>query len=298
MAEWIDLLDPSPVELERALPPGLHESDLAQLRAGGAGGRPGFWSHEDHLFGVIVVPVADAPGDDVYYQEVDVVVTENTLLMVRKTTPGRPPFDLQPILDTQEAGASTVIGLYRLTAGVADQYLVLVDDLEDEIGELEDHIEEWKSATISRRVRQLRHQILHVRRTLAPLRDAIRALADGRIVMGGVEGTTKDIRYEFSSVYDRMLRAGEGLEIAHDLLAGARDYYLAKVAQDQNDIIKRLTVIASLLLVPTFIVGLYGQNFLKMPEYHWGVWGYVWSWGLIVAATLFQLWYFRRKRWL
>jgi len=60
---------------------------------------------------------------------------------------------------------------------------------------------------------------------------------------------------------------------------------------------KRLTVVASLLLVPTFIVGLYGQNFRDIPELRWG-WGYGWSWLLIVVTTVLQVWYFRRKRWI
>ena len=59
-----------------------------------------------------------------------------------------------------------------------------------------------------------------------------------------------------------------------------RDYHQAKIAQDQNEVVKRLTVIASLLLFPTFIVGVYGQNFDHMPELHWRL-GYVFSWALI-----------------
>ena len=60
---------------------------------------------------------------------------------------------------------------------------------------------------------------------------------------------------------------------------------------------KRLTLIASLLLVPTFIVGLYGQNFRHIPELHW-VWGYWWSWGWILGTTVAQLVFFRWKRWI
>ena len=60
---------------------------------------------------------------------------------------------------------------------------------------------------------------------------------------------------------------------------------------------KRLTAIASILLLPTFIVGLYGQNFPDMPELGWSL-GYAWSWGLIVVTTALQVWYFRRKRWI
>jgi magnesium transporter len=92
------------------------------------------------------------------------------------------------------------------------------------------------------------------------------------------------------------LRSSDALDLARDLLAGVRDYSQAKIANDQNEVMKRLTVIASLLLLPTFIVGLYGQNFVDIPELRWHL-GYAYVWGLIVATTALQLWWFRRKRW-
>jgi magnesium transporter len=98
--------------------------------------------------------------------------------------------------------------------------------------------------------------------------------------------------------YDKFLRAVDGLELSRDLVAGVRDYLQSKIANDQNDVMKKLTAIASLLLLPTFIVGLYGQNLQHhFPEIHWS-WGYPFSWALIVATTVLQLWFFRRKRWI
>ena len=76
-----------------------------------------------------------------------------------------------------------------------------------------------------------------------------------------------------------------------------RDYLQGKIANDQNEVTKRLTVIASLLLVPTFIVGLYGQNFRNIPELHWGF-GYAFSWALIIVTTIGQLAFFRWKQWI
>jgi magnesium transporter len=73
---------------------------------------------------------------------------------------------------------------------------------------------------------------------------------------------------------------------------------VAKIANDQNEVMKVLTVIASLLLLPTFIVGLYGQNFLHyFPEIHWQ-YGYLWSWALIVGTTIMQLAFYRWKKWI
>jgi magnesium transporter len=85
--------------------------------------------------------------------------------------------------------------------------------------------------------------------------------------------------------------------LSRDLLAAVRDYHQSKVANDQNEVVKRLTAIASLLLFPTFWVGVYGQNFDDMPELHWRL-GYLFSWAVIAVVTVAQLVLFRRKRWL
>jgi Mg2+ and Co2+ transporter CorA len=106
-----------------------------------------------------------------------------------------------------------------------------------------------------------------------------------------------DVEIAFNGAYDKLLRALDGLEFSRDLLSSVRDYHQSKIANDQNEVTKRLTVIASIILFPTFIVGVYGQNFVHMPELHWH-YGYAYSWALIVGSTLVQLWWFRRKRWL
>ncbi|HSX21571.1 MAG TPA: CorA family divalent cation transporter, partial [Gaiellaceae bacterium] len=126
---------------------------------------------------------------------------------------------------------------------------------------------------------------------------AIRRVIDGTIdVEQGAEVFPHDVEIAFNAAYDKLLRASDGLELSRDLLASVRDYQQSKIANDQNDVMKRLTLVASLLLPPTFIVGVYGQNFVHMPELKWH-WGYWFSWGLIVGSTALQLWFFRRRRW-
>jgi magnesium transporter len=171
--------------------------------------------------------------------------------------------------------------------------------LDDEIDELEDSIETAPAGVTRNRLSELRHDLLHIRRTLAPTRDAVRRVVDNVIeVEDGPEVFPHDVEIAFNSAYDKLLRAYDGLELSRDLIASVRDYLQAKIANDQNEVMKRLTAIASLLLVPTFIVGVYGQNFrFNFPEIHWRF-GYVWSWGVILAATIAQFIWFRRRRWI
>ena len=186
---------------------------------------------------------------------------------------------------------------YHLVDVIAESYLDLVDTLDDEIDELEDLVAESSTREVGRRLRELRQDLRGIRRTLTPTRDAVHKIVDNRIELDDGELFPRDVEIAFGDAYDKLLRSSEALESSRDALGGVRDYLQGKIANDQNEVMKRLTVIASLLLVPTFIVGLYGQNFRHIPELDWSF-GYWWSWGLIVVTTIGQLAFFRWKRWL
>jgi magnesium transporter len=303
MAEWIDLLDPDEQALHDALPREIHERALEQLLEASRHNdepRPRLEGHDHYVFGVFVVPIAVREEDRVYYQEVDLIATRERLVTVRKTPEEGQPFDLSAAQESARRDDDERAGVmvYRLVDQIAEYFLDLVDALDDEIDELEDRIEDWPAAEVRQRISGLRHDLLHVRRTLAPTRDAIRRVVDRRIDVGeGPEVLPKDIELDFADAYDKLLRALDGLDFSRDLLASARDYQQAKIANDQNEVTKVLAVIASLLLVPTFIVGVYGQNFDHMPELHWRL-GYLYSWGLIVFTTVAQLVFFRWLGWI
>lgn len=301
-ATWTDLLDPTADEMVAAVGHELDEAELKMLvqlrRRHGDEPRPTLHGHGDHIFGIFLVPVTVREEDLVYYQEVDVVAKYDAIVTIRKTPPGREPFSPDEVREAALPGDSGGMILYRLLDTIAERYLDLVDDLDAEIDEVEEEVDAATAERVRERLSKLRHDLLEVRRTLTPMRDAVRRVVDDLVeVEVGEPVFPRKVETAFNHVYDKLLRAADGLELTRDLLAGVRDYHQSKVANDQNEVVKRLTAIASLLLVPTFIVGLYGQNFDVLPEYHWS-WGYGWSWGLIVASTIFQLWYFRRKDWL
>lgn len=300
--KWVDLLDPSEKELHEALPPSIHEGALKLLLQPAKHEdepRPRLEGQGEYVFGILLVAVAVEAEDRVYYQEIDLIVTKDTVVTVRKTPENGEPFEIDrckaSIRDTDNSG----MVVYRLVDWVVEDYLDLIDTIDEEIEELDDHIEDWKPQQIRRRIADLRHDVLHIRRTLSPTRDAIREVVDDRVDVDTGTLFPRHVEIAFGNAYDKALRASEGMDYSRDLLGSVRDYYLSKVANDQNEVTKRLTVVASLLLVPTFIVGVYGQNFTYIPEINdWGGWGYVWSWSLIALTTLGQLWYFRRKRWI
>jgi magnesium transporter len=303
VAEWIDLLDPTEAELRDTLPSEIHARALELLLTSARHDdepRPRLEGHHHYVFGVFLIPVCIREEDRVFYQEVDLVATRDRLVTVRKSPERGHPFDVTPARDSVEQAQETRAGkmVYSLVDLIAEYFLDLVDALNDEIDELEEGIESWRAEQIRTRISELRHDLLHVRRTVGPTRDAIRRVVDRRIDVGeGPELLPRDVELDFTDVYDKLLRAMDGLDLSRDLLASARDYHQAKIANDQNDVTKRLTVIASILLVPTFIVGLYGQNFKHIPELGWSF-GYWWSWGWIVVTTALQLVLFRWLGWI
>lgn len=305
MAEWVDLLDPDEEELRKHAPD-LEPRALDELlRPGDPDGRarPTLQGHGGYVFGILLLAVLDPERELLFYQEVDLVIRRESILTVRKTPPGEKPFDLAKVQEVCAVREHVPPGMvaYHLIDEIAEQYLDLLDDVHGEIDELEENIDAWPGQRTRKRLSEIRHDLLHTRRTLAPTRDAVRGVVDGRVdIDRGVlrrEVFPEEVERAFAGVLDKLLRATESLEFARDLLAAVRDYQATQIAHDQNDVIKRLTVIASLVLIPTFIVGVYGQNFDHLPELHWYL-GYAFSWGVILIVTLAQLAFFRWKRWL
>jgi magnesium transporter len=306
---WTDLLDPTEEQLREHVPHDLRADAWAELMRpadpNGRNPRPSIKSHGEYVLGMLLAAVAVPDEDVVYYQEVDFVLSRARIVTVRKTPGEWPPFDpsgVGVLCDAREHEVEPGMIAYLLVDDVAERYIDLLDALDEEIDELEEGVDTWPAEKTRRRISELRHDLLHIRKPLAPTRDAVREVVDGRV---DIEGRTRftrevfprEVERQFATTYDKLLRATEGVEYARDLLSAARDYGQARIAIDQNEVVKRLTSIASILLVPTFIVGLYGQNFIHMPEYRWH-YGYVWSWFLIVATTVGQFIYFRRKGWL
>jgi magnesium transporter len=295
---WVDLLDPTPEEIDAAAGVKLSVRERALLDEN-TGPRPMLFGADDHIVGTFVVPVAVKDEDRVYYQRVDIVITGDVAVTVRRTPPDGEPFDPTELKETCEdrVVAPGKVG-FHLADIVAERYLDLIDDLNEEIDEVEDEVEaDLAAADVHDRVSGLRHDILHIRQTLSPARDAIHRVVDGR-VDGEAPGLLDEHEIAlFGDVYDKLLRANDALELSRDLVAGVRDFHQSRVAQSQNEVVQRLTAIASLLLFPTFVVGVYGQNFDVLPELHWH-YGYAFSWAVIVLSTVAQLAFFRHKKWI
>jgi len=297
-ARWIDLLDPTREELVAAVPaldPEVLEL-LAEPAASGLSLRPLLESHGSYVYGVLVAahPVPDE--DEILYQQTDVVATPGLVVTVRKTPAGGRPFEPEVLAPAVAAGARAGELLHRLADSVAETYQQSVDAVYGEIDELEEHIDDWDSVRVRRRLSTLRRELLAIRSTVAATRAAVRRVVDGQLDIGDHALFPPEVEDRFADTYDTLVRVAEDLDIARELLASARDHHQATVAERQNDVVKKLAVIASLLLLPSLIVGFYGQNFedaFSRPYWSLGVSG-----SLIAGSTIAQLAVFRWRRWI
>ena len=298
-AHWTDLVDPTREEILEAVGSGLDPESidlLAEPAGDGRDVRPLLEGHGHYVLAVLPHPVAQPGEGRVAYLELDVVATPTTVVTGRKTGPGGDVAPVDGITARIEAGSPCGGVFHGAVDDAADAFLDLVDGMYESIDDLEGDIEHLSGPDVRRRIALLRNELLLARRAASGTRGIARRIVDGRVDVGKSELFPADVEARFVDTYETLVRVTEELDVARDLLGGVRDYYQAKIAEQQNEVSKKLTVIASLVLVPSFIVGFYGQNFVgEFREWYWGI-GI--SLGLILGTTVVQLVLFRWRRWL
>jgi magnesium transporter len=300
-ARWTDLVDPTREEVLAALP--VHvDPEVVEACAARAGEgrlpRPLVERHGAYIFGVLMAPQPLPDENRIAYQELELVATPSLLVTVRKSPGGGvPAYDPASVLGPAVAdGAPAGALVQKLVDDVADSYLASVDEVYAEIEELEDAIDASEPSVVRDRIAEFRHELLQARRMVSATRSAVRRILDGRIDVGDHALFPAEIELRFADSYDTLVRVAEELDIARELLAGARDHHQSKIAESQGDIVKKLTVVASLVLVPSLIVGFYGQNFASaFDEDYWGL-GV--SLALIASSTMVQIALYRWRRWI
>ena len=148
---------------------------------------------------------------------------------------------------------------------VVDHYFPIVDALEDELETLEDQIfGEHFSRETTRRIYELKRDLLEVKRAISPLVDMC-----NRLMRFDLELIPEDTRPYFRDVYDHVIRINEIVDNLRELLTSALEANLSLISVSQNDAMKRLAGWAAIIAVPTMIAGIYGMNFDVMPELKW-----------------------------
>src|SRR5690606_12943564 len=182
--------------------------------------------------------------------------------------------------------------LFSLLDAIIDQYFELLDHMGVKIERLEETLFEEASDDITFEIQELKRTILRIRRAVFPLREVLSRLEKLDSVI--IEEKT---RIYFSDLYDHVTPVSENIEIYREMTWGLMDMYMTTLSNKMNEVMKVLTIIATIFIPLTFIAGIYGMNFEYMPELQWK-YSYFVLWGIMFVVFLMMIYYFRRKKWL
>jgi magnesium transporter len=182
--------------------------------------------------------------------------------------------------------------LYRLIDTIVDNYFFVIESFSEQIEGLEEKVLQMPSRQTLYDIRNLKRELIKFRKSTVPLREAVSSLHkdDNALIKKGT------IRY-LRDVYEHIIQVNDSIETQRDLLASIMDLYLSGISNSMNQVMKVLTIIATIFIPLTFIAGIYGMNFDNMPELHWK-YGYFGVWGLMIIIFLAMILYFKKKGWL
>jgi magnesium transporter len=173
-----------------------------------------------------------------------------------------------------------------------DHYFIVLEKIGETVESLEEELVTDPTPETLQTIHHLKRELIFLRKSVWPLRELISRLERGEASLIQ-EKTTVFLR----DVYDHTIQVIDTVESLRDMVSGMLDVYLSSLSNRMNEVMKVLTIIATIFIPMTFIAGIYGMNFEVMPELKWS-WGYPLIWCIILAIGIVMLGYFKKKKWL
>jgi magnesium transporter len=257
--------------------------------------RPKFEEYDDHLYIVLKALLSENKNFTVVYEQVSIIVLENFVIVFKEKTD-----DLfKPIQQRIKTSKGRIRSLgsdyltYAILDTIVDQNYFLIDSLADAITTVEDSLlaSEPTRETLHT-IQMLKREIISVRKNVSPIRE----------LMAGLLRSESELIDEKTHIYlrdvsDHVIRVIESVESYRDILTGLLDVYISSVSNKMNEVMRVLTVFASIFIPLTFLAGIYGMNFEYMPELKWR-WAYPALWVVFILLPVVLLVYFKKKKWL
>ncbi|MBI3981328.1 MAG: magnesium/cobalt transporter CorA [Gemmatimonadetes bacterium] len=234
------------------------------------------------------------PGGRVDSEQVSIIIGDRWLITFQEGKAGD-VFDPARRWIRENRGRICRMGpdhlAYSLIDLIVDNYFAVVEDLGDRLDALEEQLLTSADPAALRRLHDLRTELVTLRRSVWPVREVIAGLQ-----RGGSALIREPTQVYLRDVHDHTVQIIDALDAYRDMSAGMLEIYLTNVSNRLNEVMKVLTIIATIFIPLTFVVGIYGMNFDVMPELRWR-WGYPVVMVGMVGIALSMVWYFRRKRW-
>jgi len=256
--------------------------------------RPKMEDYGDHIFLLLKVFVLGNRNHDEKIQQVSLVLGSNFVISFQEKDSG--VFD--PVRDRirKAKGRLRKLGpdylAYALIDCIVDGYFGFLEKLSEEIEFLEDELVTDPKREILQKIHSLKREMIYIRKSVWPLREVVNGLE--RLETPLIKETTDVF---LRDVYDHTIQVIDSVETLRDVLSGMLETYLSSISNRMNEVMKVLTIIATIFIPLTFIAGVYGMNFKFMPELEWRG-GYFLIIGVMVAVAFVMLIFFRKKKWL
>ncbi|MDZ7779295.1 MAG: magnesium/cobalt transporter CorA [Gemmatimonadota bacterium] len=255
--------------------------------------RPKTEDHGTYFFVVMKMLSYDEQAHAVHAEQVSLIVTEGLLLSFQE----RPGDVFEPVRQRLRTGKGRIRAgaadylAYALIDAIVDSYFSVLERVGDRIEELEEQAIRDVSSDTMQAIHALRREVLILRRAVWPLRDAL-----GPMYRGDVEQITPETRVFVRDVHDHAVQVIDTVESLREVLSATMDLHLSSVSTRMNEVMKVLTMIATIFIPLSFFAGVYGMNFEHMPELAIP-WAYPALLAFMLASALGMLGYFKRKGW-
>jgi magnesium transporter len=264
--------------------------------------RPKVERYDKHLFVVMRTVRVDAPVSEgkekrpgeIVEEQVSLFLGPDWVITVQERSGGDCFSGVREAIRkrrgrVRDAGADYLA--YLLLDGVVDAYFPVIEELSERMERLEGEALADPSADVLIQLQRLRHDLLAMRRAVWPMREELAVLQREETPV-----FTADTRVFLRDVYDHTVQALEIVESLRETATSVMEIYLSVQNQRLNEVMKVLTVIATLFIPLTFIASIYGMNFQYMPELHWR-YGYAWALGLMGLTAAVLVGYFKKRGW-
>ncbi|MCT2342552.1 magnesium/cobalt transporter CorA [Niallia taxi] len=225
-------------------------------------------------------------------EELNLFVGDNYIVSFHK----KPSIEVQYVAkkllgDKSPAKWSQFTVLYELLDHLVDNYIPIIYEIEDFLNEIDENTDNKSMEVLLDDLYDTRHRLLSVRHTVVPMRDLLYTLLNTKKLTA-----VSNKREYYSDIYDHLLKLTEVIESNREMTADIRDSYLSYNAHQSNRIMQILTVITTIFMPLSFLVGLYGMNFQYMPELAWK-YGYFTLLGIMATIAVCMFVFFKRKGW-
>ena len=256
--------------------------------------RPKVEDEEDYVMLSLKMLRYEDSNGNLTTDQISLILGKNYVISFKE----KPDNIFEPVINRLSSSKGTIRTrgadylFYALSDVIIDNYFTVIEKIGNDLENLEERIFTHPGEDALQQIHEIKSDLLQIRRITYPIRECFRKLENDDITL--IEERTQ--KY-FSDVYEHIVQIIETIESYREVVSGLKDLYLSSISYRMNKVMQVLTIIATIFIPLTFLVGVYGMNFENMPELHWK-YAYFVLWGIMVTTALSLTYYFRKKKWI